>query len=158
MDTLWKTNTAVGTAVVMTLLLAMPCFGAEIVSVDRHLVRYDNGVVYDNKTGFEWYAGPNRGMSWRDARRWVDGLDAVGGGWRMPSRGELKSLHAINDGVNNITPLLYTSGYWIWAGGTQDAAWRWLFSFSYGGEGWIGLPPRDGGRAIAVRLRSHYQF
>lgn len=140
----------------LSAAIAWHAAGAEIVDTDRHLVRYDTGVVYDTETGLEWYAGPDEGMSWQEAKNWTTGLEALGGGWCMPSRTELKALHHIGDGVNNITHLLYNSGFWIWAGRTGDSSSRWLFSFSYGGEGWPGFPPADGGRAIAVRPRRVY--
>ena len=131
-------------------------FAAEVVYMDRHLVRYDSGVVYDTELGLEWYAGPDRATTWEEASNWAAGLDEFGGGWRMPTRKELKTLYHIGDGVNNITYLLVNSGYWIWAGQTPSAASRWIFSFSYGGEGWSGRPPADGGRALAVRTRKSY--
>ena len=142
-----------GLQTLLWMVFAITASGAEIVTSDRHLVRYDTGVVYDTETGLEWYAGPDEGTSWQEAKSWTTGLDAHGGGWRMPTRRELKALHRIGDGVNNITFLLYNSGFWIWAGQTEDTSSRWIFSFSYGGEGWPGFPPADGGRAIAVRPR-----
>jgi hypothetical protein len=131
-------------------------FSAEIVATDRHFVQYNSGVVYDTESGLEWFAGPDRSTSWEEADRWVVGLDKFGGGWRMPIRSELDSLYHIGDGVNNITNLLTNSGYWIWAGKTLNSSSKWIFSFSYGGEGWNGQPPDDGGRALAVRQRTRY--
>ena len=147
---------AVGLQVLFLAAIVCTATSAEVVYVDRHLVRYDNDLVYDTETGLEWYAGPDRGMSWQEANTYVTGLEVLGGGWRMPNRKELKALYHIGDGVSNITYLLYNSGFWIWAGHTQESASRWLFSFSYGGEGWPGYPPADGGRAIAVRPRRIY--
>ena len=131
-------------------------FCAETVATDRHFVQYNSGVVYDTESGLEWFAGPDRSTSWEEADRWVVGLDKFGGGWRMPIRSELDSLYHVRDGVNNITYLLTNSGYWIWAGQTLNSSSRWIFSFSYGGEGWNGQPPDDGGRALAVRQRTRY--
>jgi len=131
-------------------------FCAEIVATDRHFVQYNSGVVYDTGSGLEWFAGPDRSTSWEEADRWVVGLDKFGGGWRMPIRSELDSLYHVGDGVNNITYLLTNSGYWIWAGMTLNSSSKWIFSFSYGGEGWNGQPPDDGGRALAVRQRTRY--
>ena len=156
MKALRITYAAVGLQILISLGMAGHAIGAEIVYTDRHLFRYDNGVVYDNETGLEWYAGPDQGTSWEEARSWVTGLDAVGGRWRMPTRKELQTLYHIGDGVNNITYLLYNSGFWIWAGQTRDSASKWIFSFSFGGEGWAGQAPVDGGRAIAVRQRRIY--
>lgn len=141
--------------VFMTVLAGYDA-GAKIVYTDRHLVLYDTGVVYDSESGLEWFAGPDQGTSWEEAKAWVAGLDKVGGQWRMPTRRELKTLYHIGDGVNNITYLLANSGFWIWSGQTKDSSSRWIFSFSYGGEGWNGPPPADGGRALAVRTRKSY--
>ncbi|MGD9332635.1 MAG: DUF1566 domain-containing protein [Desulfobacterales bacterium] len=129
------------------------CADTPVIARDGDLVRYDTGIVHDTQSGLEWMAGPDRGMTWEQACGWVLGLDAAGGGWRMPSRRELDSLHRIGDGISNITPLLNNSGYWIWAGSTKATSTKWVFSFSYGGEGWGGQAPPDGGRAIAVRNR-----
>jgi hypothetical protein len=128
-----------------------PCRSAEIIARNETLVKYDTGLVQDSASGLEWYPGPDQGMSWAEARQWVVGLDVLGGGWRMPTRSELRTLFRIGDGVRNITPLLVNSGYWLWAGQSPDSADRWLFGFSYGGEGWSGQAPPGGGRAIAVR-------
>ncbi len=135
------------------MLRATPCLSDEIVARDRNLVKYATGIVYDTSSGLEWYAGGDQGVSWDEARDWVAGLGVFGGGWRMPSRSELDALSRIGDGVSNITPLLRNSGYWIWAGKTRTTSSRWVFSFSYGGEGWSGQAPADGGRVLAVRLR-----
>jgi len=143
-----------GCMIIFLAMIVTPCFSAEIVAADKALVKYDTGVVYDPEEGLEWYAGPDRGLDWQAARNWVAALDAAGGGWRMPDRRELKTLFRISDGFNDITPLLNNSGYWIWAGQTETAASKWVFSFSYGGEGWNGPAPADGGRALAVRIRN----
>ena len=131
-------------------------FSAEIVATDRHFVQYNSGVVYDTESGLEWFAGPDRSTNWEEAKKWVVGLDKFGGGWRLPIRSELDSLYHVGDGVNNITYPLSNSGYWIWAGKTRNSSSRWIFSFSYGGEGWNGQPPDDGGWALAVRQRTRY--
>jgi hypothetical protein len=147
---------AFGIQILFSTVVIAPTTAAEVVSTDGQLVLYDTGVVFDTDSGLEWYAGPHRGMSWIEAKKWVTGLDAFGGGWRMPEQNELDAVRRIGDGVNNITPLLNTSGYWIWTGQTKDSSSRWIFSFSYGGEGWNGQAPADGGRAIAVRIRTRY--
>jgi hypothetical protein len=132
------------------------CTAGAIIATDGSLVREATGVVYDTDTGLEWYPGPDRGMTWGEAQDWIATLTLQGGGWRMPARRELVALKRIGDGVRNLTPLVPTTGYWIWAGETRDAASRWLFGFGYGGEGWSGQPPADGGRAMAVRIRQKH--
>ena len=125
--------------------------GLKVVDEDRYIVKYNNGVVHDTRTGLQWYSGPDRSTSWQEARSWVAALEVDGGGWRMPTKKELRTLHHVGNGISNITVLLYNSGFWIWSGATEQTASEWLFSFSYGGEGWPGIPPPDGGRALAVR-------
>jgi hypothetical protein len=128
-----------------------PVIAEEVIARDESLVKFDTGLVHDTASGLDWFAGPDRGMGWEEARSWVSDLDVLGGGWRMPSPGELDTLFRVGDGVRNITHLIDNTGYWLWAGQVEKTAARWLFNFSYGGEGWSGQPPADGGRAIAVR-------
>ncbi|KJS33335.1 MAG: hypothetical protein VR64_00515 [Desulfatitalea sp. BRH_c12] len=125
---------------------------AQVEATDRYLVRYNTGEIHDKESGLEWFAGPDKPMSWAQAQKWVSSL---GGGWRMPTRRELDRLHY--NGAIQITPLLPSTGYWIWAGPTHASSSKWVFRFSYGGEGWSGEAPPDGGRSIAVRKRSLYK-
>ena len=129
------------------------CIAAVIVATDGNLVRETTGAIYDTDSGLEWYPGPDQGMTWQEAHDWVAGLADLGGGWRMPECPELDALHRIGDGVRNLTPLIPSSGYWIWAGQSRQAASKWVFGFGFGGEGWSGQAPTDGGRAMAVRIR-----
>jgi hypothetical protein len=144
------------TAVLVIILLTLTPLvevdgGEEPLAVDGPFRMFANRVVLDTRNGLEWYPGPDRQTSWEQARNWVADLEVAGGGWRMPSKRELRRLFRIADGVSDITPLLYSTGYWVWAGAVRQEADRWLFRFSYGGEGWIGVAPADGGRALAVR-------
>jgi len=144
------------TAVITAILLAMalPIYaenGNGAVAIDGPFQLNADRVVRDTRSGLEWYPGPDRQTSWAQARNWVAALDVAGGGWRMPSKEELRGLFRIADGISDITPLLYNTGFWIWSGPVRQEAGRWVFRFSYGGEGWIGVAPPDGGRALAVR-------
>ena len=146
-------TSALSIIVIVLAPLISIVFGAEIVATDGNLVREGTGAIYDTDSGLEWYPGPDQGMTWQEAHDWVDGLADLGGGWRMPECPELDALHRIGDGVRNLTPLIPFSGYWIWAGQSREAASKWVFGFGYGGEGWSGQAPEDGGRAMAVRIR-----
>jgi len=59
---------------------------------DGNFVAYDNGVVYDTRTGLEWFAGPDKNTNWKKSKSWVENLDAAGGGWRMPTCNEFSTL------------------------------------------------------------------
>ncbi|MFC1885234.1 ankyrin repeat domain-containing protein [Thermodesulfobacteriota bacterium] len=128
---------------------------------DGTFVAYDNGVVYDTRTDLEWFAGPDKSTNWKKAKSWIENLDAAGGGWRMPTSHELKTLFRKGAGESNMTPLLNTRGCYVWAGDgdiAKGSFWsRWeksCFDFNFDGyesqELWW-FSSRY--RAFAVRVR-----
>jgi hypothetical protein len=86
-----------------------------VVERDGRFLRYPNGVVKDTGTGLEWVAGPDKNMGWDDAKDWVNRLNLDGGGWRMPTKKELEGLYQEGKGERNMTPLLKTTGWWVWS-------------------------------------------
>ena len=126
------------------------------VSRDGRYIACHEGVVRDTLNGIEWVAGPDGPTTYDEARKWVAALAVAGGGWRMPSREELKTLYQKGKGsrnniINNITPLLKTTGWWVWFGGYSLA---WNFNLHCEGDGYWGYrSDHRGGRAFAVRSR-----
>lgn len=146
-------------------MLVVPClFGADNTSasgtgateVDRdgRFIKYASGVVWDTKTALEWFAGPDRATTWDEARSWVQSLAVAGGGWRMPTKEELKTLYKEGAGQRNMTPLLTTTGWWVWAGETEGppSAWGFYF-FGNGYELWANREDSLNYRGFAVRSR-----
>ncbi|NVM22642.1 MAG: DUF1566 domain-containing protein, partial [Desulfobacterales bacterium] len=126
----------------------------EVTSRDGTLIAYATGVVRDTKTGLEWYAGPDKNTNWNEAKSWVENLTVDGGGWRMPTRKELRSLYEKVAGTRNMTPLLKTTGWWVWSGETKGSSSAWFFYFRNGFENWsYRSTSYDGLRAFAVRSR-----
>ena len=123
---------------------------SQIVERDDHYLKYDNGVVFDSKTGLEWVAGPGRNMSWNEAKEWAKSLEIDGGGWRMPTRKELETLYQDGKGKRNMTRLLETAAWWVWSAGHDDSSSSDLFDFSRGARDWHSRTPR----AYAVRART----
>jgi len=127
----------------------------KIIARDGNFIAYDNGVVYDKKTSLEWYAGPDRNTKWSNAKEWVESLNVAGGGWRMPTMKELRTLYKKGERKLNMTPLLKTTGWWVWSGETKGSSSAWKFGFEYGRK--ILLRPRnaayDSSRGFAVRSR-----
>jgi len=76
----------------------------KVVDSGRRYEKYAGGVVLDMKTGLEWYAGPDRDMDWIEAQRRVESLSVAGGGWRMATRKELKTLYKKGAGPRNMPP------------------------------------------------------
>lgn len=101
----------------------------------------------NNKTPrLEWIAGPDRDTTWDQARSWVQNLSVEGGGWRMPTIQELKTLYQEGD-----TYLLSnTTGRWVWSI-TTKGPFMWLFSFRYGVDKWDSPGRSEHYRAFAVR-------
>jgi hypothetical protein len=118
---------------------------------DGRYVAFGNGVVVDTKTGLEWMAGPDRDMTWDEANAWVRSLGTDGGGWRLPTITELKSLFQRNMGHRNMTPLLKTNGWSVWSGEGKDTASRWAFRFQFGSVICYGRTYAYEGRVFAVR-------
>lgn len=117
---------------------------------DGHYVQYDSGVVYDRKTGLEWLAGPDRDTTFTEAQNWVASQTADGGFWRMPTGQELQTLYQKGVGKANMTPLLATSGMWVWAGETNESS-AWTFNYEYGYGHWDFQSNAGFFRAFAVR-------
>jgi hypothetical protein len=124
-----------------------------VVERDGQFILYANKVVYDKNMGLEWIVGPDRHTNWYDAKRWVESLDVEGGGWRMPTRGELKTLYKRRAGTRNMTPLLKTTGWRVWTGEDWDSESAWLFLFDYGSAEWFPRGTDYKKRGFAVRSR-----
>ena len=127
---------------------------AKIIAKDGQYVSYENGIVYDEKTNLEWVAGPDNQTNWDEAKVWVESPSVEGGGWRWPTKEELKSLYKKGAGERNMTPLLKTTGWLVWSDETEGSESAWFFSFYDGDytwgprEGYVGSP-----RAFAIRSR-----
>jgi len=79
--------------------------GFKEIGRDGTFVKYTNGMIYDEKTNLEWYAGSDRNITWNEAKRWTESLNVDGGGWRMPTKKELKTLYKRWVRENNINSL-----------------------------------------------------
>jgi hypothetical protein len=51
------------------------------------------GSVEDSKTRLEWFVGPDKTMSWDEAKTWIGSLTACGGNWQMPTIEQLATLY-----------------------------------------------------------------
>ena len=119
----------------------------------EHYIAIGNNLVEDTKTGLEWMAGPDEDTTWDEAKSWVKSLNFDGDGWRMPSTDEFKTLYKRGTGSRNMTPLLKTTGWWVWSGKTKGSSNARAFYFRSGRNHWYGRDSSSGGRAFAVRSR-----
>jgi hypothetical protein len=113
----------------------------------------ESAVYYDKNTNLEWVAGPDKDTNWYEAKSWVKNLTVTGGGWRLPTVEELKTLYKKGTGERNMTPLLKTTGWWVWSGETRGSSSAWNFNYYYGYEIWDVREYSSGFRGFAVRSR-----
>ncbi len=124
-----------------------------IIGRDGDFILHRTGIVFDKKTSLEWFAGPDKDTNWNRATKWVKRLQVAGGGWRMPTKKELKSLYNKEAGEHNMTLLLKTTGWWVWSGETEGSSSAWLFGFNRGGGTWYDRNDSSYIRVFAVRSR-----
>ena len=139
----------------VTTKKAMTVQKQECAQRDRHYCKYANGIVFDSITGLEWYVGPDRRTNWYEAEKWVKNLSVGGGGWRMPKVAELEKIYEQGKGSRNMSPLLETTGWFVWSGEKKEgSSGAQGFPFGAGGEFWLGLGLTPGStRGFAVRSR-----
>jgi len=125
----------------------------DCVARDGRYCKYANGIVKDTNTGLEWKVGPDKNTDWNEARTWVQSLNLDGGGWRMPTLDELEGLYKNGAGSRNLTPLLKTTGWWVWSGQTKGSSDARYFGFDGGYRDWINRNYSNRTRAFAVRSR-----
>jgi|GEM_PF-1441874 len=124
---------------------------ANITQREGVYVIYGNGVVKDTSTNLEWFAGPDRNITWDEANSWAKSLRLAGGGWRLPTLKELETLYKKGAGTRNMTPCLKTSGWWVWSCETVGAREARSFAFGHGYKGWIFKGNSASERVFAVR-------
>ena len=147
--------TLVSLFVVLFLCLSFTIAAEKEVGRDGVYVAYANGIVKDTKTGLEWKVGPDKDTNWEEAKSWVQNLNLDGGGWRMPSLDELRTLYEKGAGSRNMTPLLKTTGWYVWSGETKEGSpYVWHFNFWNGGGRWDPPDSSDTIRAFAVSSQS----
>ena len=121
-------------------------------SLDGRFVIYDSGVVLDTKTNLEWYCGPDKNISWHQAKLWVGSLDVAGDGWQMPSINELKTLHTT--GGDHLAPMQKITGERVWSARGNDFSTALFFDFTMGHDfRWDKSVVLTNGRVLAVRPR-----
>ena len=79
---------------------------SKILRDDRFVLSSD-GVIVDAINGLQWHVNPGKQMTWDEANNWIRSLRVSGGGWRIPTLTELKSLYQNGKGINRNTNLNY---------------------------------------------------
>ena len=130
-------------------------FEAVMTLEDANLHRFtqdaSTGVIHDSATDLEWLVGPDKSTDYVAAEAWVASLSGVsGGGWRMPTVAELRTLYQPGVGSYNIDPAFRTTGWWVW-GEPRDESSAWGFTFHRGDGSWGDRDHSNHYRVFAAR-------
>lgn len=104
------------------------------------------GAIFDTRTGLAWYVGPDEPADAHEARAFVDGLTACGGGWRMPMMNELEAIREPNKRAGrgfafqgiiheaHLDPLFagIGAGVEVWAAQRAPDGSGWVYDFHLG--------------------------
>jgi len=73
----------------------------------------EDGVIYDSQLGLEWAPSNGQVLNHYQAEGYARGLSLAGGGWRLPTREELKSLYDKSK-PGNVDPVFGVGDMWVW--------------------------------------------
>ena len=110
---------------------------------DRYTIA--NGTVLDTKTGLTWQQAVDPGTyASADADPYCASLSLDGGGWRLPSFGELQTIvdeSAVNPSIDATAfPATPVEGFWS-APVAGNPASAWAADFLYGDTNRYGVMP-----------------
>lgn len=119
------------------------------------------GIIFDTKTGLEWFVGPDEDTTWDEAKAWTKGFSVGGGGWKMPSLKRLKEIcekdkvagkDMFGDEIH-LDPAFKTTGAGVWAGKllSPNSLFACCFDFYIGCKNGSGRDWSSGKRGLAVR-------
>jgi hypothetical protein len=92
-----------------------------------------DGIIIDSQLGLQWASAPDQPMNWFQAANYAQNLSLGGGGWRLPTRLELKSIYNKSMKGGAADTVLQIKDDWVWTSETQgDSAW--YFNFYNGKE------------------------
>ncbi|MDP2167921.1 MAG: DUF1566 domain-containing protein [Thermodesulfovibrionales bacterium] len=109
----------------------------------------NDGVITDSRTGLEWAPAPNKAMNWDEANQYVQSLSLAGGGWRLPTRVELRGLYRSGKTGCGIGREFLNEGSAAWSSELDGSSYAWSFRVVDGNES----SDYSAARALAVRSR-----
>lgn len=106
---------------------------SKIIDGDERFDVYDSGIIKDRFTGSEWYIGPDVYLTWYEAKAWIEGLKIDGGGWRMPTILELKTIFRDQGIVTNLPKIFRkrTTKDVVWSSESDAPAMAKVFQYDY---------------------------
>ncbi len=126
-----KTSSLIKGLLACLLLLS---YASVIHAGDDARFTFKDGVIDDSEYGLQWVPAPDWAMNHYQAEEYVRSLSLARGGWRLPTRTELRSLYdASKPGLAD--PKFKVSGKLVWTSEVDaDPSFAWYFNFYSGGE------------------------
>jgi uncharacterized caspase-like protein len=91
------------------------------------------GVINDSQLGLQWAPDNGQPMNHYEAEKYARNLSLAGGGWRLPTRAELKSLYDTSK-PGNADPIFKLDRDWVWTSELEGSSSAWYFNFGSGVE------------------------
>lgn len=117
-----------------------------------------DGVLEQVRSGLEWARRDNGSAVGRAAaEQYCRGLGTAGGGWRLPSAGELRSLvdpsrpGSCGGHICNVSAKFQLTSFWAWSADAGDARSAWLVNLRNGTRDSYKLKGSGLTRAMCVR-------
>jgi hypothetical protein len=126
------------TACAVAVVASSARLGHADAPAGRYTVSSNTGIVLDTKTGLTWtQAASTTELTETDALSYCTSLTTAGGGWRLPSVGELQTIideTRYNPAIDvTAFPSTPTSDfYWSQSGYENFPGFGWAVSFLYG--------------------------
>jgi tetratricopeptide (TPR) repeat protein len=86
---------------------------------ERGRFSLEDGVIYDSQLGLEWAPSNRQVLNHYQAEGYARDLSLAGGGWRLPTREELKSLYDKSK-PGNVDPVFNVGDKWVWTSELYD--------------------------------------
>jgi formylglycine-generating enzyme required for sulfatase activity/tRNA A-37 threonylcarbamoyl transferase component Bud32 len=93
---------------------------------------YDNGTIWDTRTGLEWIVGPDEGTSFLEATKWLEkrnGKYRFSRQWRLPTDNEMQT---ICNRRKSLPAFFKTSGLYVWCYKRPSATEVWIYDLKNG--------------------------
>ena len=107
------------------VLLGLVQYNGDVITPEMKAVREKRGhevelkrqgLIDDPQAGLQWVRAPDRGMDWNEADDYVKKLSFAGGGWRLPTMSELRSLYERFNSGNGLLGVEFGVGNsWVWS-------------------------------------------
>lgn len=110
-------------------------FASLLHAADGKRFTLKDGIIYDSQLGLQWAPAPGRAMNHYEAEKYVGDLKLAGGGWRLPTKEELKSLYDPSE-HSGVDSRFNIGESWIWTSELdgQSGAWDCDFLADSGGR------------------------